>query len=76
MENDFELGPVKIENGKIVKVGVKKATTWNFVPLAFCKGEKLPFSGTAEEKYPSGQILEEKGNSFRECCKNMESQEI
>ena len=60
MENDFELGPVKIENGKVVKVGVKKATTWNFVPLAFCKGEKLPFSGTAEEKYPNGQILEEK----------------
>ena len=60
MENEFELGPVTVENGQIVKVGVKKSTTWNLIPLAFFKGEKLAFSGTAEEKYPCGQIIEEK----------------
>ena len=60
MENEFELGPVTVENGKIVKVGIRKATSWNFIPLAFYKGEKLAFSGTAEEKYPCGQIIEEK----------------
>ena len=67
MENEFELGPVTVENGKIVKVGIRKATSWNFIPLAFYKGEKLAFSGTAEEKYPCGQIIEEK-NTFPGSC--------
>jgi len=59
MANEFDLGPVTVVNGKITEVGIKKATTWNFIPLAFCEDEKFAFSGTAEEKYPSGQIIEE-----------------
>jgi hypothetical protein len=59
MANEFELGPVTVENGKVVKVGVKKTTAWNFIPLAFCGDEKFAFSGTVEEKFPSGQIIEE-----------------
>ena len=59
MANEFELDPVIVTNGKLMKVGIKRSTAWNFVPLAFCGDEKFAFSGTAEEKYPSGQIIEE-----------------
>ena len=68
MENDFELGPVKIENGKIVKVGVKKATTWNFVPLAFCKGENH-FYGRRRNYILPVRYGRKGLKSFRKCCR-------
>ena len=60
MANEFELGPVTVVNGKITKVGIKKSASWNLIPLAFCGAEKFSFSGTVEERYPNGQIIEEK----------------
>ena len=59
MANEFELGPVVVEKGRIVSVPVKKASKWNFIPLAFHKEEKFPFSGTMEKTFPSGQIITE-----------------
>ncbi len=59
MANEFELGPVVVEKGQIVSVPVKKASKWNFIPLAFHKEEKFPFSGTMEKTFPSGQIITE-----------------
>ena len=59
MANKFELGPVVVEKGRIVSVPVIKGSKWNFIPLAFYKEEKFPFSGTMEKKFPSGQIITE-----------------
>lgn len=57
MANEFELGPVTVENGEIKKIGIVKNAAWNFIPLAFCDDENFPFSGTAEERYSNGQVL-------------------
>lgn len=59
MASEFELGPVVVEKGRIVSVPVIKGSKWNFIPLAFYKEEKFPFSGTTEKKFPSGQIITE-----------------
>ena len=59
MANEFEIGPVVVEKGRIVSVPVTKGSKWNFIPLAFFKEEKFPFSGTMEKKFPSGQIITE-----------------
>jgi hypothetical protein len=59
MAHEFELDPVLVVKGKVMNVGIKESSAWNFVPLAFCGDEKFAFTGTAEEKYPSGQIIEE-----------------
>ena len=60
MADEFELGPVVVENGVIKKVGIVKAdAAWSRIPLAFCNDEKFPFSGTTEKKYPGGQVITE-----------------
>jgi len=59
MANEFKLGPVVVEKGKIVSVPVVKGSNWKHIPLAFYKEEKFPFSGTTEKKFPSGQIITE-----------------
>jgi hypothetical protein len=57
MANEFELGPVTVEDGEIKKIVVAKKALWNFIPLAFYEDEEFPFSGTAEEKYSNGQVM-------------------
>ncbi len=56
---DFELGPVVVENGKIVKVGIRKTAKWSLTPLAYHGNDERPYSGTIESKFKSGQIIEE-----------------
>ncbi|MFL2912858.1 MAG: hypothetical protein ACJZ5X_05295 [Opitutales bacterium] len=56
---DFILGPVTVSNGRVSKVGVINSGTWTNEPLAFHGSDSHPFSGTAEIKFKSGQVIEE-----------------
>ena len=54
----FELGETTVRNGRIVAVEIVKAGKWYDSPRIFCEDEKLPFSGTSEIKYRTGQIMD------------------
>ena len=62
---DFELGKVSVEDGKIKAVALLRAGTWYKTPRVHARGidgrlEKLPFSGKSELKFDNGQIHERK----------------
>ena len=55
----FELGPVLVEDGKIKKVSIKKSGLWQETPTAYYGKDRYPFSGTIEKKFSNNQIIEE-----------------
>lgn len=58
-EEKFVIGQLRTNRGSIKGMTVLKSYRWSHSPLYFAQGEDLPFSGTAETKFPSGQIIEE-----------------
>ena len=56
---NFTLGPISTSKGKIKSVLISETHKWSENPLYFMQGEDIPFTGTAETKFPSGQIIEE-----------------
>ena len=60
MGNTFNIGKVRVNNGKISGLDIIKTSEWNLTPLAFWGDEDLPFSGTTEKKFPNGQIMIQK----------------
>jgi len=57
--HEFKLGEVKVSEGRVIDVAVLKASIWSHTPIAYFGNERKPFSGTIEQKFPSGQIIEE-----------------
>lgn len=57
--HEFKLGDVKVREGKVVDVAVIKSSLWSQKPIAYFGNELDPYSGTIEQKFPSGQIIEE-----------------
>ena len=55
----FKLEPISTHKGKINSVLISETHKWSNNPLVFIEGESKPFTGTAETKFPSGQIIEE-----------------
>jgi len=55
----FLLGPLITDRGSVKELGFLKSYKWSHSPRSFIQGEDLPFSGTVETKFPSGQIIEE-----------------
>ena len=55
----FKLGEVKVSEGRVIDVAVIKGSIWNHTPIAYFGNERDPFSGTIEQKFPTGQIIEE-----------------
>lgn len=58
-EHTFKLGEVKVDGGKVFDVSVIESSLWSNTPIAYYGNELEPFSGTIEQKFPSGQIIEE-----------------
>ena len=58
-EHTFKLGEVKVDGGKVFDVPVIESSLWSNTPIAYYGNELEPFSGTIEQKFPSGQIIEE-----------------
>lgn len=56
---DFKLDVSEVSKGRIKEVVVLQNAVWNKIPLAFYGDEELPFSGTIEKRFPSGQIIQE-----------------
>ncbi|MFP6900042.1 MAG: hypothetical protein VCA36_03800 [Opitutales bacterium] len=54
----FELGETTVRNGRIIAVEIARTGKWYGSPRIFFEDDKLPFSGTAEIKYRTGQIME------------------
>jgi hypothetical protein len=57
MGNSFELGNIRVMKGEIISVDVITSSIWNSAPKTFWGDEKLPFSGTIEKTFRSGQIM-------------------
>ena len=58
-EHTFKLGEVKVDGGNVIDVPVIESSLWSNTPIAYYGNELEPFSGTIEQKFPSGQIIEE-----------------
>ena len=56
---EFELGPVTVNNGVITSVKVKRTGRWNLTPLAYHGNDAFPYSGTIEKKFRNGLLFEE-----------------
>ena len=62
---NFELGKVVVEGGRVMSVRLIKTGTWYETPRVHIRDkdgrmEELPFSGTTELKFDNGQIRERK----------------
>jgi hypothetical protein len=55
----FKLGKPIISKGKIVSLPLEKSSYWHTEPVVYADGDKYPFSGVVNNKFPSGQIIEQ-----------------
>ena len=54
------LGNVKVVKGQIKDVEIIKTASWHSAPKAFWGNEELPYSGTIEKLFPTGQVMFQK----------------
>ena len=60
MGNYFVLGNVKVVKGQIKDVEIIKTASWHSAPKAFWGNEELPYSGTIEKLFTTGQVMFQK----------------
>ena len=56
---NFDLGEVTTNRGSVINVAINRSYKWSQTPLVYYKNETLPYSGTIEKKFPSGQVIVE-----------------
>ena len=60
MGNEFKLGNILVEEGRIKKLEVLQSSIWHKTPKVFWGNEEIPFTGTTEKLFPNGQVMIQK----------------